>query len=63
METGYDWCQGFQAALFEGDQFLWSIRLLGAEDSDEAPSENAHEMADGNFILFALGAFALVVSL
>ncbi len=49
--------------IFEWEQFLWSIRLLGAEDGDEAAGEDAHEMTEGDFMFLALGAFALVVSL
>ena len=49
--------------IFERDQYLRSIRLLGAENGAEAAGEDAHEMAEGNFMLFALSALALVVSL
>jgi len=46
--------------IFEWDQFLWSIGLLGTEDGDEAACKDAHEVTQSDLVRLSLGAFALV---
>ena len=39
----------FLSCILEEEHFLWSIRLLGAEDCDESAGEDAHEVSQGQW--------------
>ena len=48
--------------MCKGKVVVRGVRFSGAQDGDESAGEDAHEMANGDGMLFALGAFVLVVS-
>ncbi len=48
--------------MLEEEHFVWSIRLLGAEDCDESAGEEAHEVSQGQVVALALSAFTQVVA-
>jgi len=52
----------FLGGILEGEDFLRSVGLLGAEDCDQSAGEDAHEVSESQVVAFTLGTLAQIVA-